>query len=63
MGNTTSGGYGYVVDKSLAFAYVPLDLATPGSQMQVELIGKKYTATVQQEPLVETHAARSRKSK
>lgn len=59
VGNTTSGGYGYVVNKSLAFAYVPTAVATPGTQLDVELVGKMYKATVEREPLVETHINRS----
>jgi len=47
VGMTTSGSYGNTVKQSMAFAYVPNALAAPGTQVQVELLGKKHVATVQ----------------
>ncbi|XP_019615796.1 PREDICTED: dimethylglycine dehydrogenase, mitochondrial-like, partial [Branchiostoma belcheri] len=52
VGFTTSGAYGYRVQESLAYAYVPLHLAQPGTVVQVELLGSRRPARVQQEPLV-----------
>ncbi|XP_078684529.1 dimethylglycine dehydrogenase, mitochondrial-like isoform X2 [Branchiostoma floridae x Branchiostoma belcheri] len=52
VGFTTSGAYGYRVQESLAYAYVPFHLAQPGTVVQVELLGSRRPATVQQEPLV-----------
>ena len=46
VGLTTSGGYGFTVDKSLAFAYVTADHAAPGTELQVMILGKMHTATV-----------------
>ncbi|RHY29184.1 hypothetical protein DYB32_005363, partial [Aphanomyces invadans] len=37
VGNTTSGGFGHIVNKSIAFAYVPTSLAVDGNHVQVEL--------------------------
>ncbi|XP_019632268.1 PREDICTED: dimethylglycine dehydrogenase, mitochondrial-like [Branchiostoma belcheri] len=51
VGFTTSGAYGYRVQESLAYAYVPPHLAQPGTVVQVELLGSRRPATVQQEPL------------
>ena len=33
VGRVTSGGYGYAVDASIAFAYVPLDNGGPGTRL------------------------------
>ncbi|GAB5566988.1 dimethylglycine dehydrogenase [Prionailurus iriomotensis] len=60
VGNTTSGSYSYSVQKSLAFAYVPVELSKVGQQVEVELLGTNYPATVIQEPLVLTEPARNR---
>jgi glycine cleavage system aminomethyltransferase T len=42
----TSGNYGYCVGKYVGFAYVPVDLATPGTSLAVDFVGKRYPATV-----------------
>lgn len=60
VGNTTSGSYSYGIQKSLAFAYVPVELSEVGQQVEVELLGKNYPATIIQEPLVLTEPARTR---
>ncbi|EHB00103.1 Dimethylglycine dehydrogenase, mitochondrial, partial [Heterocephalus glaber] len=63
VGNTTSGSYSYSIQKSLAFAYVPIELSEVGQQVEVELLGKNYPATVIQEPLVLTEPTRNRLEK
>ncbi len=39
-GITTSGGYGYWLDRSLAVAYLDADLAVPGTRLAVEVLGR-----------------------
>ncbi|MEQ2230266.1 hypothetical protein ILYODFUR_027387 [Ilyodon furcidens] len=63
VGNTTSGAYSYSSQQSLAFGYLPLELSSVGQQVEVELLGKKYPATVIQEPLVLTEPTRTRLAK
>lgn len=63
VGNTTSGCYGYNVDKSIAYAYLPVYLKDPGNEVLVELMGNKYKATVVPEPLVPMEATRARLAK
>ncbi|KAK8758858.1 hypothetical protein V5799_003507 [Amblyomma americanum] len=46
VGYTTSGSYGVQAQQSLAMAYLPFYLAIPGSEVQVELLGKLCAATV-----------------
>jgi len=51
VGLTTSGGYGFTIDKSLAFAYVGADHAAPGTNLQVMILGELCAATVLAEPV------------
>lgn len=51
LGYVTSANYGYTVKQSLAYGYLPLDHATPGTQLQVYYFGSHYPATVAAEPL------------
>ena len=52
VGVTTSGGYGYAVEKSLGFGYVPPEQAVPGSVIDIGLLDARCRATV----LGRTHA-------
>ncbi|XP_036702670.1 dimethylglycine dehydrogenase, mitochondrial isoform X2 [Balaenoptera musculus] len=63
VGNTTSGSYSYSIQKSLAFAYVPVELSKVGQKVEVELLGKNYSATVIKEPLVLTEPIRNQLQK
>jgi 4-methylaminobutanoate oxidase (formaldehyde-forming) len=47
----TSGGYGYSVNKSIAYAYLPIELAKPGTRLSVECFGVEIPASVEKEPL------------
>jgi dimethylglycine dehydrogenase len=51
VGVTTSGGYGYAVEKSLGFGYVPPELALPGSVIEIGLLDARCRATVLAEPI------------
>jgi dimethylglycine dehydrogenase len=46
IGVTTSGAYGYAVQKSLAFVYVPPEYAAPGTTFDIEILGLRCLATV-----------------
>lgn len=46
--------------KSIAYAYLPTIFQDIGTEVEVELVGKKYKATVTKEPLVPLEAARER---
>ena len=41
VGVVTSGGYGFRVKKSLAFAYVKSDLANSGTELEIEIQGQR----------------------
>lgn len=61
VGNTTSGSYSYRLKKSIALAYLPLELSELGSRVEVELLGTKCPATVVKDPLFETEPTRTRR--
>jgi dimethylglycine dehydrogenase len=48
-GETTSGGWGYRVDKSIALGMLRADLAVPGTKVAIDIYGRRYPATVQQD--------------
>ncbi|MCL5611672.1 MAG: hypothetical protein M1485_03830 [Chloroflexi bacterium] len=51
VGRVTSGGCGYTINKSIAYAYLPIELARPGTCLSVECFGIQIPATVEKEPL------------
>lgn len=52
VGETTSGAWGYRINASIALGVVRADLAMPGTELDIEIYGKRYKATVQpDEPL------------
>jgi dimethylglycine dehydrogenase len=61
VGETTSGGWGHRIDKSIALAVVSSQLATPGTSLEVEIFGERLPATVQPDgPLWDPENARLR---
>jgi 4-methylaminobutanoate oxidase (formaldehyde-forming) len=51
VGRVTSGGYGYTVRRSIAHAYLPIEHATHGSEVDVMWFGDRIPAVVTREPL------------
>lgn len=41
-----SGGYGYTVDKNIIYAYLPMELARPGTNLQVDIFNDRCKAQV-----------------
>jgi 4-methylaminobutanoate oxidase (formaldehyde-forming) len=60
VGRVTSGGYGYAVSASIAFAYVPVTYALPGTQVEVDIFGDWVHAEVRDEPLYDPDGERVR---
>ena len=50
-GRVTSGGFGYSVERSIAYAYVPAEAAEPGQAVEVEIFGDWVAGQVAEEPL------------
>ena len=63
VGNLTSGCYSPALGKGLGFAYVPSILQTPGSEVEVELMGDRLKAKVLKNPPVLTEPMRNRGKK
>ena len=58
-GRVTSGGYGYSIDRSIAYAYLP-PACTPGNAVEVQVFGRWVPATVATEPLYDPAGERIR---
>jgi glycine cleavage system aminomethyltransferase T/glycine/D-amino acid oxidase-like deaminating enzyme len=58
-GRVTSGGFGYSVGQSIAYAYVPAT-STPGTPAEVEIFGKWVSGHVASEPLFDPTGKRIR---
>jgi dimethylglycine oxidase len=52
VGYVSSANYGYTVGKSIAYGYLPTELAEPSTKLAIEWFGKPYPVTVQQAPLL-----------
>jgi glycine cleavage system aminomethyltransferase T/glycine/D-amino acid oxidase-like deaminating enzyme len=59
-GRVTSGGYGYTVERSIAYAYLPAEHASAGTEVAVEIFGEWVGGEVVQEPLWDPEGARVR---
>ena len=46
VGRATSGYYGHCLRKSLAIGYARTDVATPGTELEIEILGERKQATV-----------------
>jgi glycine cleavage system T protein len=60
VGRVTSGGYGYTVERSIAYAYVPAEHAEPGREVEVEIFGDAVRGEVTAEPLYDPEGERLR---
>jgi glycine cleavage system aminomethyltransferase T len=59
VGRVTSGGYGYTVEKSIAYAYLPAMHAV-GTPVAVEIFGDWVPGVVAEEPLFDPKGERIR---
>jgi glycine cleavage system aminomethyltransferase T/glycine/D-amino acid oxidase-like deaminating enzyme len=59
-GRVTSGGFGYTVERSIAYAYLPAEHAEPGSEVAVEVFGEWVEGEVAAEPLFDPRGTRIR---
>ncbi|MBV8257845.1 MAG: FAD-dependent oxidoreductase, partial [Actinobacteria bacterium] len=60
VGRVTSGGYGYAVGASIAYAYVPPAHAQPGTRVAVDIFGEWVGGEVREEPLYDPAGLRVR---
>jgi 4-methylaminobutanoate oxidase (formaldehyde-forming) len=59
-GRVTSGGYGYTVERSIAYAYLPATAADHGRRLEVEIFGSWIPGEVAAEPLYDSAGSRVR---
>jgi glycine cleavage system aminomethyltransferase T/glycine/D-amino acid oxidase-like deaminating enzyme len=60
VGRVTSGGYGYSVERSIAYAYLPAPQSEPGQPVEVEIFGEWVAGEVAAEPLFDPDGNRVR---
>jgi 4-methylaminobutanoate oxidase (formaldehyde-forming) len=60
VGRVTSGGFGYTVGRSIAYAYLPADRAEVGTRVEVEIFGDWVPGEVAAEPLYDPEGVRIR---
>ncbi len=49
VGETTSGGWGYRVNRSIALGMVRSGLTQPGTELEIEIYGQRFPARVEQD--------------
>ncbi|HEY5057550.1 MAG TPA: FAD-dependent oxidoreductase [Gaiellaceae bacterium] len=60
VGRVTSGGFGYSVERSIAYAYLPAEHAQAGRPVDVEIFGETVAGEVAAEPLFDPEGERIR---
>jgi 4-methylaminobutanoate oxidase (formaldehyde-forming) len=60
LGRLRSGGYGYTVGRNIGLLYLPIELATPGTALEVEVFGERVPAEVVPDVLYDPQGARIR---
>ena len=58
-GRVTSGGYGYSVERSIAYAYLPAGVEI-GTAVEVDIFGQWVPGEVAKEPLLDPKGERVR---
>jgi len=51
VGRIKTAGQGYSINKSIAYAYLPIDHTAAGTQIEVEIFGERKKAQITAEPL------------
>jgi glycine cleavage system aminomethyltransferase T/glycine/D-amino acid oxidase-like deaminating enzyme len=59
-GRVTTGGYGFSVERSIAFAHLPPEHAEPGTEVAVEIFGEWIDGEVARAPLFDPKGERIR---
>ena len=58
-GRVTSGGYGYTVERSIAYAYLPAELGI-GTAVEIDVFGRWVGGEIAREPLLDADGERVR---
>jgi 4-methylaminobutanoate oxidase (formaldehyde-forming) len=60
VGRVTTGGYGFAVGSSIAWAWVGAAHSTPGTRLEIDIFGRQVGAEVRAEPLYDPRGERIR---
>ena len=60
VGYVSSGGYAHSVGKSVAFGYVPTEMAKAGTQVEIEISGTRFPAEILGAPLYDPNGGKMR---
>jgi glycine cleavage system aminomethyltransferase T len=60
LGCATSANYGYTVRRSIAYGYLPVAYARPGTKVRIQFFGERHAAAVAREPLFDPQNLRLR---
>jgi glycine cleavage system aminomethyltransferase T/glycine/D-amino acid oxidase-like deaminating enzyme len=60
VGYVTSATYGYSIGQSIAYAWVPPEIAEEGAKLEIEYFAERHAATVAEEPLFDPEMRRMR---
>jgi dimethylglycine dehydrogenase len=60
VGYVSSGGYAHSVGKSVAFGYVPTELAKAGTKVEIEINGTRFPAEILGAPLYDPNGGKMR---
>jgi 4-methylaminobutanoate oxidase (formaldehyde-forming) len=58
VGRVTSGGYGYTTQASIAYGYLPVAVAGPGTEVEVNVFGEWVDGDVAAQPLFDPKSPR-----
>ncbi|MFI5608758.1 FAD-dependent oxidoreductase [Amycolatopsis sp. NPDC051903] len=59
-GYVTSAAYGYTVGENIAYAWLPVECAKPGTPVEIEYFGERVPAVVAAQPLFDAELTRLR---
>jgi 4-methylaminobutanoate oxidase (formaldehyde-forming) len=60
VGHVAAGGFGHTLQRPVALAYLPTEIAVSGGQVDVAILGERTTAAVSCEPLFDSEDKRLR---
>ncbi len=60
VGFITSGGYAHYSEKSVAYGFLPVEHASEGKQVDIEILGERYPAQLYTQPLFDPEFSRMR---
>ncbi|MFM9043035.1 MAG: glycine cleavage T C-terminal barrel domain-containing protein [bacterium] len=60
VGRVTTGGFGYTLGKSIAYAYLPPDGTAEGTPVEIEIFGEWIAGEVEAGPLLDPKGERIR---